>query len=247
MSMHNALVVGVSRQVALRRAMDVVANNVANLTTNGFRAARPGFTEAVQERARAEAPDAAGRRVSATTAVPAALDLAPGTVERTGGALDVAIRGEGFLVVGTARGERFTRDGAFSIDPRGRLVTSGGEPVLGDGGPIEVGADPGPIEIAADGTVTTREGPVGRLRLVAFEDPGTLTPEGGNLLVAAEAPRPVAAPAFEVGAIERSNVSQVVEAARLVEISRAYASVAGALSQIEEASRTMIERLSAAA
>src|SRR5712691_701323 len=131
--MQNALLVGLSRQVALGRELDVVANNIANINTTGYKADGSLFEEYLSSAARA---DQSGARVSFVQDRGTWHDLSPGPIEKTGNPLNIAIDGNAFLVVQTPRGERYTRNGALQISGTGELVTSEGNPVLGDAGPI---------------------------------------------------------------------------------------------------------------
>ncbi len=169
--MQNAILVGLSRQVGLAREMDVVANNIANLNTTGFKADGSIFEEFLSSAARA---DQTGSRVSFVRDRGVWHDMSEGPIERTGNPLDVAIDGRGFLVVQTPAGERYTRNGALQIDATGQLVTSDGYPVLGDGGPITFQQTDNQVSISKDGTISVREGTAkvnsarGKLRLVTF-------------------------------------------------------------------------------
>ena len=171
MPMQNALLVGLSRQVALARELDVVANNIANLNTTGYKADGSLFEEYLDAAARA---DQTGSRVSFVHDRGIWHDMSQGPIERTGNPLDVAIDGDGFLVVQTPRGERYTRNGAMQINATGQLVTSDGYPVLGDGGPITLQPTDRQVSISHDGTISVREGTSkvdsarGKLRLVTF-------------------------------------------------------------------------------
>ena len=124
--MDNTLLVGLSRQVALARELDVVANNIANMNTAGFKADGSIFEEFLSPTAQAASPIMADRKVSFVQDRGTWHDLSTGAFERTGNPLDVAIDGKGFLVVNTPRGERYTRNGSLQIGPTGTLVTSDG-------------------------------------------------------------------------------------------------------------------------
>ena len=182
--MENALLVGLSRQVALQRELDVVANNIANLNTTGFKADGSLFEEYLMPR-RATQIRGTDRRVSFVQDRATWHDMSQGPIERTGNPLDVAIDGNGFLVVQTPRGERYTRNGALQINANGQLVTSDGYPVLGDGGPITFQPNDRDISISNDGTISVREGisntrirTRGKLRLVSFANPQQLQKDG---------------------------------------------------------------------
>ena len=173
--MQNTFLIGLSRQVTLERQMDVIANNVANVNTNGFKADRSLFQEYLMPGAR-EDNFAAGRdrRLSHVMDRATFRDFAQGAAEPTKNPLDVAIDGDGFFVVQTPAGERYTRDGSFQINNQGQLVNASGYPVLGSGGPIQFQQTDKQINIASDGNVTVLEGTGrvdsvrGKLRLVRF-------------------------------------------------------------------------------
>src|ERR1700738_184500 len=129
--MQNMLLVGLSRQMTLERQMDVVANNVANVNTTGFKADRSLFEEYLQSGAHEDNFGATDRRVSFVQDRATFHDFSPGNAELTKTPLDVAIDGGGFLVVQTPAGERYTRDGGLQINNQGQLVTASGDPVLG--------------------------------------------------------------------------------------------------------------------
>jgi len=241
--MENALLIGLSRQIALQRQMDVVANNLANINTTGFRAEKIMFAETQMPLAnrnndfRYVDPPLAFTQDWATMH-----DLAPGAIVQTGNPLDVALQGDGFLAVQTPGGERWTRSGALQIDATGTLVDLDGNPVLGENGEIRFGPDETDITIAPDGSVTTSDGPKGKLRLVAFANPQALVREGDNLFSGGS---PVEAANTRVlqGAIERSNVSGVAEMTEMIRVSRAYETLAGLMQQQDETMRSAIQQL----
>jgi len=242
--MENALLIGLSRQVALGRELDVIANNMGNVTTNGFKARSSRFREYLMPVASAESFPRPDRRLSYVIDAGTPLDIRSGAIEHTGNPLDVAIKGDAFLAVQTPAGERYTRNGALEIDAQGQLVTSDGHTVLGDNGPITFTPQESGFEIAPDGTVTSNQGQRGRLRLVRFDNPQILHNEGTNLLSAPNGGQPAGATSrLEPRAIERSNVRPVVEMSRLIEVNRSYSSVAGMVGRMDELRRTAISRL----
>lgn len=250
--MENTLLVGLSRQVALRRELDVVANNVANLNTTGFKADGVVFREYLMPVARANHFPAPDRRLSYVHDRATFLDLGQGAVQQTGNPLDVAIDGNAFLVVQTPRGERYTRNGALQVGANGELVTSEGHQVLGDNGPIRLQSGDTGISISRDGTVSVRESinnavdsARGKIRLVAFATPGRLEKDSSSTFVA-PGQEPQAAPAtagLVQGALEKSNVHGVVEMTRLIELTRTYTNVSNILEKQGELRRAAIERL----
>jgi flagellar basal-body rod protein FlgF len=240
----NALLVGLSRQMALARELDVIANNVANVGTNGFKARSARFSEFVSPGARADTFPSADRRLSYVIDKGSPIDLSSGAIERTGNPLDIALQADNYLVVQTPQGERYTRAGSLDINARGQLVTQSGQPVLGDGGPIVFGESESNPRIAADGTVSSDQGQRGKIRQVRFDNPRALKSEGDNVFsstVAAQPAGPLAR--LETGAFERSNVKAVAEMTRLVEVQRAYQNMSALLAKTDELRAKAISRL----
>ena len=246
--MQNAVLVGLSRQMALARELDVVANNVANLDTTGYKAGGSLFEEYLSTNARA---DETGSRVSFVRDRGVWHDMSQGPVERTGNPLDVAVDGSGFLVVQTPRGDRYTRNGSMQINPSGQLVTSEGYPVLGDGGPITLQPSDREVSISRDGTLSVREGTSkvdsvrGKIKLVTFDNPQRLQKDGNGTFNAAGGaqPQPAAKGGLLQGSIEKSNVRGVVEMSRMIEITRSYTNIASILQQQADMSQSAIDKL----
>ncbi len=249
--MGNHLLVGLSRQVVLERQMDVVANNVANINTNGFKADRSLFEEFLTSRAHEDNFTGRDRRISFVQDRGTFKDFAQGGSEFTKNPLDVAIDGAGFLVVQTPAGERYTRDGGLKINNLGQLVNSSGYPVVGGSGPIVLQPTDKEITIAADGNVTVLEGTSrvdsvrGKLRVVRFADAQKLVKDGSNLYAAGEGvgPQPDTASKVNQGYIEKSNVNSVVEMSRMIEVTRAYTSISAMLQQQGDLRKTALEKL----
>lgn len=243
--MENALLVGLSRQVALANELDVVANNVANIETNGFKRRATIFQEYLSPKARAESFRERDRPVSFVWDKGTALQFTQGAIDRTGNPLDVAIRSDALFVVRGAAGERYTRNGSFDLNARGELVNSDGLTVQSDQGPLVFGRSDTDIRIAADGTVTSSQGVKGKLRLVRADNPQLLRNEGRNTFSTAT-PLGPARPQdirLEQGALERSNVRPVLEISRMIELNRSYQNVAMLMQKTDELRRTAINRL----
>ncbi|MCP8937328.1 flagellar basal-body rod protein FlgF [Alsobacter sp. SYSU M60028] len=244
--MENALLIGLSRQMALSRELDVIANNVANVATTGFKARSLRFEEYLAPEASADAFAKPDQPLSYVVDKASGLDMSAGPLEMTGRELDVALRGPGVFAVQTPEGERYTRNGAFEINAAGELVTSDGYKVLGDGGPLVFGANETAITFAADGTVSSSDGVKGRLKLLQVNSPSQLENVGANIYRALAALQP-AQPDVRVqgGAVERSNVNAVTEMSRLIEVNRAYQSVSSMIQRNDELRRSAIEKLAA--
>jgi flagellar basal-body rod protein FlgF len=248
--MENALLVGLSRQMTLERQLDVVANNVANVNTAGFKADSSLFEEFLMSGAHEDNFVGNDRRLSYVQDRGTYRDFSQGATEATKNPLDVAIDGGGFLVVQTAGGERYTRDGGLQLNGQGQLVTTSGNPVLGTGGPITFQPGDHDVNVAADGTITVVEANNridsvrGKLRLVSFADAQKLLKEGANLYSAGEgAAQPDIASTVKQGFIEKSNVNAVAEMSRMVEVTRAYTQMSTLLQQESDLHKSAIEKL----
>ena len=242
--MQNALFVGVSSQMALARELDVIANNMANVSTTGFKARSARFQEYLAPVASADSFQRGDRRVSYVIDSGTPIDLTQGPVEADGNPTHVAVRGRAFLAVQTANGLRYTRNGALELDPQGTLVTGDGHAVQGENGPITIGGQETGLAIGPDGTVSTNFGVRGRIRLVTFADPQTLRNEGGNLFSSTAPPQAAGIEGrLEAGALERSNVQPVVEMTRLMDVNRTYAMVSSVISRLDDLRGTAIRRL----
>jgi len=248
--MENALLVGLSRQMVLERQMDVVANNVANVNTNGYKADKSLFQEYLKTGAHEDNFIGRDRAVSYVLDNGTFKDFAQGPTEPTKNPLDVAIDGAGFLVVQTAAGERYTRDGGLQINNQGQLVTAAGDIVLGNSGPIVFQQTDHDVSIAADGNVTVQEGTSrtdavrGKLRMVSFANAQQLLKEGTNLYSAGNAvAQPDTASKLQQGFIEKSNVNSVTEMSRMIEVTRTYTQIATLLQQQSDLHKTAIQQL----
>ena len=249
--MENTLLVGLSRQMTLERQLDVVANNVANVNTTGYKADRSLFEEFLMSGAHEDNFVGSDRRVSYVQDRATYRDFTQGAAEQTKNPLDVAIDGGGFLVVQTPAGERYTRDGGLQRNNTGQLVTSAGNPVLGTSGPIVFQPTDHDINISPDGSVTVLEGSSktdslrGKLRLVSFADAQKLLKEGSNLYAAGEgaAAQPDAKSQVKQGFIEKSNVNAVSEMSRMMEVMRTYTQISTLMQQQNDLQKSAIEKL----
>jgi flagellar basal-body rod protein FlgF len=248
--MENALLIGLSRQAILERQLDVVANNVANVNTAGFKADRSLFEEFLKSGAHEDNFVGKDRSVSYVQDRGTFHDFTQGGVEQTKNPLDVAVDGSGFLVVQTAAGERYTRDGGLQLNNTGQLVTITGNPVLGVSGPIVFQPTDHDINVSPDGTITVLEGSSradsirGKLRLVSFADAQKLLKEGSNLYSAGQgAATPDTKSSVKQGFIEKSNVNAVAEMSTMIEVTRAYTQISTLLQQQSDLHKTAIQQL----
>jgi flagellar basal-body rod protein FlgF/flagellar basal-body rod protein FlgG len=243
--MENSLLIGLSRQVALQRELEVVANNVANINTTGYKNDSTVFEEFLMPVASANNFAPADARLSFVQDRSTWHDLGQGPIQNTGNPLDVAIDGDSFLVVQTPRGERYTRNGALQVNAAGQLVTSEGHQVLGDAGPIVFQQGDTEITIGREGSIAAAGGARGKLRLVTFAQPQALQKDGASTFAAPQGvqAQPAETPHVIQGAIEKSNVKAVFEMSRMIEITRAYTQIAAMLQQQNELQRSAINQL----
>lgn len=241
--MENALLIGLSRQVALKRQMTVVANNLANMNTAGYKSGTLLFKEHLMPVARMNDQTGPDKQLSYVLDASIYRSFQEGAYEQSDNELDVALSGNGWLVVDTPDGEQYTRNGQLKLDTEGQLVTNSGYPVLGEGGPIIFGPNESGIEIAKDGTISTNEGLKDRLRVVQFENNAALSKEGETLFSTAQQPEPAEDVRVLQGVVEKSNVQPISELTRMIETVRAYTSISQMLSREQDLRRQAIEQL----
>ncbi len=226
--MENSLSIVLSRQGVLARQMNVIATNLANTNTSGFKAESMIFSEFP------EPTSDSGPPLSMVHDVTFLRDMSEGTMKSTNNPLDLAISGDGFFAVQAPQGERFTRLGAFQLDNQGQIVTLSGAPVLGaGGGPITVPQGTNTISITRDGTVSADAVEIGKLRIAKFEEPRALSKDGSGLYdPKGQTPQPADDAEILQGVIEGSNVKGVAEMTRMIEVVRSYQS-AGKMAENE--------------
>ena len=245
--MQNTFYVSLSRQVALRREMEVIANNMANMTTTGFKGSRPMFADYLAGVGEAVSVDPTSNgKVAYVQVTGVQRDTSQGTMQATGNATDVALEGAGFFVVETDNGPRYTRNGHFAINTEGNLATVDGQTLLGEGDrPISIPRTGGAPIIGTDGSVTVDGAVAGRLRVVEFTNLQALVAEGGSLYASAAGndPSPATATKVAQGMIEASNVQPIGEMTRMIEVSRSYQSLQSIISTQNDLQRSAIQTL----
>jgi flagellar basal-body rod protein FlgF len=234
--------------LARTQALDTASNNLANASTNGFRAQRDyfrgvlasGLTEFEQGSQVGESVNGFGVLGGSRA------DMAQGTLAKTGNPLDLALSGPGFFEIQTSHGVRYTRDGSFTRSPAGVLQTSAGEPVLDTQGRV-ITLPSGTVGVSADGTVSvaTAEGSsvVAKVGVVKFAAGAQLTPEGANRFASDDAPV-VAAAEVAQGSVENSNEDSVHGTMQLVLVQRQAEMMQKALSVFDnDFDKTAVEQL----
>lgn len=241
--MENPSYIALSHQTALRRQMDIIANNLANVSSPSYKAERSLFAELLAGQGTPGV--AGGRGLSFVDEIGMLRDLSPGALTQTGNTLDIALHGRGYFVVETPAGTRYTRQGSLRLDEQGRLVTADGHPLLDEANrPIAVRPGESRIEISHKGIVTTESGEVGRIRVVGFDNEQALRKLGGGLYETDSDPQPPD-PKTEVrqGMIESSNVRGVLEITNMIEVMRRYQSAQRIIESEHELQRRAIDKL----
>ena len=240
--MENAQLISLSRQIALQHQMDVVANNMANITTTGFKASDLMFEDFLMPVASDNDFAGMDRDLHYTQDWSTVHDMTAGAIEQTGNPLDIALMGDGFLQVETPDGPRYTRSGALQIDASGTLVDLNGNAVLSESGPVKFSDADTEITISADGAISTNNGDKGRLSLTEFANVQSLARQGDNYFSGAGG---IAATDTRVvqGSIELSNVSGVTELTTMIRVQRAYQSLASMMQRQDDLRSSAIQRL----
>ena len=235
--MDNAGYAALTRQVGLDREMRAVANNLANMSTSGYRAEGVVFTEFVR------ALDRGRDSISMATARAGLTVEAQGALRSTGRLFDLAIEGPGYFRLATPEGDMLTRAGAFLRTEAGALETPDGMTLLDAGGaPVFVPPDAADVAIAPDGTVSAGGVPLGAIGLWLAEGPEDLNRRAGVRFAPGTEPVPLAEGAGRImqGYLEASNVSPVAEITRMIEVQRAYELGQGFLDREDERMRAVI-------
>lgn len=201
------------------QALDVVAHNLANISTTGYRGQQMTFRSLVAGHAGVYANPLNAVVNNYGLLGGSRLDLAEGNLSGTGGALDVGVAGPGFLTVQSGQNIFYTRDGGFHVSATGELMTGQGDAVLGEQGPITLPA--GNVSISSDGTISVDGNLVDKLRLTEFA-PGTNLTAAGNASYTAPAgaAQPAAETSVRQGMLEGSNVSATESVVQLITVER---------------------------
>lgn len=226
---------------ARMESLEMLANNLANAATGGFKGDREFYSLYIS-------PEAQDGAASPAETLPVVerhwTDLSPGTLRATGNQLDVALTGAGFFAVDGPSGPLYTRNGGFRLAGDGTLIAAGGYPVRNaGGGRLRLDAAL-PVSIGPDGTVRQREQVVGRIEIVDFASPAVLAKQGNNYFRAAPGAQPAASSAqVHQGSLEDSNVSAPEAAVRLVALMRQFEMLQKAVAVGGEMNRRAVEEV----
>jgi flagellar basal-body rod protein FlgF len=232
-----------SRLIAQQRAMDITANNIANANTPGYRTERVQFSDWID-------PQPSAAKVPGSGAITYTQDRAtwresqPGTITHTANTFDLALTNDGYFTVNTGAGPRLTRDGRFGLMPDGTLADSNGNVVLDSTGkPIRISSSDTQISISGDGSISSENGPLGKIGVVQPSDPMKMRAEGGTHFVSDAPTAPVSAPGIVQGAVEQSNVQPIMEVTRMMNDVRQFQFVAQLVQAEGDRQQTTIDKL----
>jgi flagellar basal-body rod protein FlgF len=230
------LYVSLSSKLALDRRLTTLADNVANSTTVGFRATEIKFNQVVSDQKVAD--------VAFVSQGNEFLSTRSGGMTETGGTLDFAIKGDAWFQVQTHSGPTLTRDGRFTVTDAGELVTLNGYAVLdAGGGPIQLDLANGPILLSADGQLNQNGQPIAALGLFQADLSGGFVRAGNSGIITNIPPEPVVDridAGVVQGYIEESNVNAIGEMTQLIQVTRAFESVASLMRDSEESLKEAI-------
>lgn len=237
--MQDSLYVALSSQIALERRLDTIADNVANASTVGFRATGVKFEDVVS--------GTGSRSVSFASSGKTYLSGAHGALTETGNPFDFAVQGDAWFAIDTPAGTVMTRDGRFSMNENGELMSIEGYPVLDSGGaPIQLDPRNGPPKAGADGSLRQNDQLVGALGLYNFDPGENFVRYGNSGIVPARTPEPVTDRSdvgIAQGFVEESNVNPVLEMTRLIQVQRAFENTAALMRQTDSSTDDAIKTL----
>lgn len=242
--MDTTLFVGLSHQVAMRRRMDIIANNIANMGTTGFKREAVMFREYMRD-IEGDLP-ASLKKVAFVQDYGISREMATGDLQTTGNTLDIAISGDGLFSVRRENGElAYTRNGHLAISNDNTLITSNGYELLDRGGnTISFPANIIGLKFADDGTISTKEGGIiASLNVLSFQNYGNMKKIGDSLYATNEVGVPSEDFTLVQGVVEASNVTPILEVTRMIEVSRAYSQTAKMLDRLQELETKSINRL----
>lgn len=241
--MENTSTIILSRMLTASRTVDVIANNIANVSTPGYEATHLASAAWLDRMRNVSAPPG-GSTLAYTEARGTWRNDQPGPVHQTGNPLDLALPAGGYFTVQTPNGPRLTRDGQFNLMPDGTIANSAGYSLLDTNGqPIAIPSQSGHLTIAGDGTISTPKGIISQIGVVTVANPQSLTAEGSNLFKPTTPPVPDPNPKVVQGALEGSNVRPITEITHMIEASRNFEMLAQFLASEKSRSQTAISQL----
>lgn len=235
--METPLIVTLARQMSVQSEIDVIANNIANMSTTAYKGEHLMFKDYL-------ARTGSGRPVTFPQIAGLNRIQREGTINKTSNPLDIAIKGEGYFTIQTQNGTRYTRNGHFSLDNKGTLVTNEGDPVMDSTRrPFVFKPSVKQITIAKDGTVSADDTKLGKIAIVKFSNPQAMKRQGGSLFNTDEAPQPSKDYELYQGHLEGSNIVPVLEMTRFMRASSYFQASKNVSDSEHDRQRKAIEML----
>ena len=236
--MENTIFIALSRQNGLEQKMSVLANNIANINTPGYRAQNTVFNQYLVE------GEDKNKDMFQVLDYGEYMNTASGSISQTGNPLDIAIKGDAYFSVQTPEGLGYTRAGKLNLNINNELVNPAGYPITDEGGnPIAIPANTKEVIVDEMGNISTDQGTIGKLNLVEFANQQNLQASGNGVYRTEDQAIPSTTSRVIQGAYEKSNVQGVLEMSRMIETSRDYQSLARVLQGDHERQRSMIQKL----
>lgn len=242
--MDTKILVSLSHQVAMRRQMDIIANNIANMNTTAYKRESIMFNEYLSE-VKGSLPNDF-KQVSFVQEQGVARQMTNGELVTTSNPFDVALEGPGMFKVRMANGDiAYTRNGHFAISQNNTLSTAQGNEILDDGdAAIEIPVNAEGFKVADDGTVSAKGiGEIGKIAVLDFENFGAMRKIGDNLYTSEEEGTTANGYIISQGMLETSNVSPVLEISNMIQLSRAYAETASVMEKVQQSQSQAINRI----
>jgi flagellar basal-body rod protein FlgF len=239
--MENSAYIALSSQGALKREMSVIANNIANMNTTAYKNESMMFVEHL---VKSKGNQTFSPRMSYARDVAQYQNLEEGPIKQTGNPLDIAIPGQGYFVIDTPEGQRFTRNGHFELNNEGKLVNLNNLALLSNAGtPFFLSPEDKDITISSEGIISSSNGQIGKIKIVNFEKPQNLQKEAGGLYSTEDQANDVPKPQIIQGALEGSNVNSISEITKMINVQRAYDNVKAFIDKEDARQKKMIQEL----
>jgi flagellar basal-body rod protein FlgF len=236
--MENTIFIALSRQTGLEQKMSVLANNIANVNTPGYRAQNTVFNQYLVE------GEDKNKDIYQVLDYGEYMNTAAGSISQTGNPMDLAIKGDAYFAVQTPQGLGYTRAGKLTLNINNELVNPAGYPITDDGGnPIALPPNAKEFIVDEMGNISTDQGTIGKLNLVEFGNQQNLKAAGNGVYLTDDQGIPSTTSRVIQGAYEKSNVQGVLEMSRMIETSRDYQSLSRVLQGDHERQRSMIQKL----
>ena len=241
--MQNITSIAASRLAAQQRALDVTADNIANAGTPGYKAVRIQFSDWLS-RQHGTATPRGGAALAFTQDRATWRDFQPGPLNHTGNPLDLALTNAGYFTVSTPQGPRLTRAGRFGLLSDGTIVDGTGNALLNtEGKSIQLSPTDTQITVAGDGTLSSANGPIGKIGVVEVADPMHLSAGGGAKLTSGSTTTPATNPGLVQGSVEDSNVQPMLEMVRMMNDLREFQYVTQMVEAEDQRQQSAIDKL----